>query len=699
MKKIFILILSLTLSRFIDGQIPTLLKDINSGASNGIGAFTIYRFSNYGLFIAYDGSLSTQIWNTDGTTNGTTLIADFPLGQTVSSPQFVDTINGYLILFAGDSTSGSEFYSLDENLNLQLLNDMTPGTGNSFYAPWVKWRKGNNFYFVTDCEPYGTEIWKTDGTPAGTEILLDIQPGPGISNPYDFTPYHDSLLFTAYDSIHGEEIWITDGSTSGTYIVKDLSSVGSSVGHDIFNCKMNDVFYFSAKESPGISCSPNNELYRTDGTFSGTYKAKEINPSCHGSNPEDFFLFKNNIFFTALHPISGRELWKSDGSDQGTVLLKDINPTINTSNSFIKYLWQDSSKFYFLSGESYSDKEIWESDGINTNLLIDIYPGIEPGVFDCCFDFNNLHFFIGNDSVTGNEPWITDGTTSGTFLLSDINPGIDFSNVIINSNSIWKNSRYIFFMAYNPIYGHEMWRTDGTTIGTFLLKDIQPGNGSSFNRQCQVINDELFFIAEDTISGMELWKTDGTTTGTYIIKDIIPGPTGAFENSSAKFNVFRNGNYIYFTAGNITPNNVELWRTDGTDTGTTILAEINPDTIGSFPRYFGRYNNNIYFSAKSDSTGFEPYILNLNTVPGIIEIKEKQFEVFPNPTIGKFHISINSGDQNQMQVFDLNGREILSSIFNTTTEFSFPDNIPSGIYVIRVFNSKVIFTSRISLTR
>ena len=131
MKKIFILILSLTLSRFIDGQIPTLLKDINSGASNGIGAFTIYRFSNYGLFIAYDGSLSTQIWNTDGTTNGTTLIADFPLGQTVSSPQFVDTINGYLILFAGDSTSGSEFYSLDENLNLQLLNDMTPGTGNS----------------------------------------------------------------------------------------------------------------------------------------------------------------------------------------------------------------------------------------------------------------------------------------------------------------------------------------------------------------------------------------------------------------------------------------------------------------------------------------------------------------------------------------------------------------------------------------
>ena len=570
-------------------QIPRLLKDISPGNNNSINSdFRIYNFANSGLFIAGDGVHGKELWKTDGTVNGTILVSDIYPGLGSSFGQFIDTVNGYLICRATDSLHGVEFFSLDNNLNPQLLGDINPGFGNAYYEGIRVWNNNGIYYFLSGTGTGSKEIWMTDGTVAGTRILLDISPGPRTSTPYDFTPYYNNLLFTADDSVHGREIWITDGTTAGTRMLKNINPNAWSVSSGTFKFKWNDVFYFDAIDYYNNTCTPNSELWRTDGTTAGTYKVKEVNQYCNGSYPSDFFSFKNNFYFSANSPPWGREIWKSDGTDSGTVLMQDINPSMNTNASMREYLWQDTTNFYFIGNENTNDNELWKSDGVNASKVIDIYPGPNPGIIECCYDLNNFHFFIGNDSLTGKELWVSDGTLVGTFMLADINPGAGSSIYNLSSNIVWENNQFIFFEAFNPAYGYEIWKTDGTNNGTSLLKDITPGPTGTYTYLYTEFNHELFFIAQNSLNGKELWKTDGSPAGTRLVKDIIPGPVGAFESNFSKLDVFRIGSHLYFTAGNIVSNNIELWRTDGSDIGTTILTEIYPDTIGSFPQAFNK---------------------------------------------------------------------------------------------------------------
>ena len=74
--------------------------------------------------------------------------------------------------------------------------------------------------------------------------------------------------------------------------------------------------------------------------------------------------------------------------------------------------------------------------------------------------------------------------------------------------------------------------SDGTTSGTQLLKDICPGNTSSYPLNFFEFNGQLFFEATNGANGKELWKTDGTTNGTVQVKDILPGTQGTFDNTN-----------------------------------------------------------------------------------------------------------------------------------------------------------------------
>ena len=78
-------------------------------------------------------------------------------------------------------------------------------------------------------------MWKSDGTEAGTVLVKDINPGsfyPGFpygSFPGDFTEWAESLFFSAIDRTNGRELWKTDGTEAGTVLVKDINP-GSSYG-------------------------------------------------------------------------------------------------------------------------------------------------------------------------------------------------------------------------------------------------------------------------------------------------------------------------------------------------------------------------------------------------------------------------------------------------------------------------------------
>jgi ELWxxDGT repeat protein len=250
------------------------------------------------------------------------------------------------------------------------------------------------------------------------------------------------------------------------------------------------------------------------------------------------------VYFFANTSTYGNELWRSDGTDTGTSLFKDIKPGTGSSfTSVFPSFMVFKNKLYFGANDNDSTGvELWSTDGskTNTKLVLNINTKSGGGSFPGLLLANeNFMFFRANNGNDGIEPWITDGTVSGTKQLIDIYPGLNSS---IPSSAIAINNKFIF-NASSPNEGSEAYVTDGTIAGTIILKDILPGTGSSYPLSKVLHNNKVYFYAVDSIYGTEIWQTDGTNNGTSIALDINPGKKGSSIISLFSFN-----NEMYFGA-------------------------------------------------------------------------------------------------------------------------------------------------------
>jgi len=98
----------------------------------------------------------------------------------------------------------------------------------------------------------------------------------------------------------------------------------------------------------------------------------------------------------------------------------------------------------------------------------------------------------------------------------------------IKKNPIVVAGGKLFFTAKTDANGDELWVSDGTTAGTKMVKDINPGSGSASPRFLVEMDGKVYFQASDGTNGVELWVSDGTEAGTTLIKDLYAG-----SNSSA----------------------------------------------------------------------------------------------------------------------------------------------------------------------
>jgi ELWxxDGT repeat protein len=181
-----------------------------------------------------------------------------------------------------------------------MVKNINPSSGS--YPTYLANVNGTLF-FRADDGTNGQELWKSDGTPAGTIMVKDINPGGG-SSPQHLTNVNGTLFFRADDGTHGVELWKCDGSPTGTVmLVKDINPTEDSFPDNLTN--VNGTLFFTAYDGG----TNGNELWKSDGTEAGTVIVKDINPGSPSSNPAYLANVNNLLFFIANDGTYGYELW------------------------------------------------------------------------------------------------------------------------------------------------------------------------------------------------------------------------------------------------------------------------------------------------------------------------------------------------------------------------------------------------------
>ena len=376
------------------------------------------------------------------------------------------------------------------------INTATHGSGTLGSFPFWLTDVGGVLLFSASDRPTGiddvisAELWKTDGTEAGTVQVADIYPGVQGSEPCELTNVGGTAFFTAWTGTSGFALFKSDGNTTD-YVA---TPAGLSWCSSWFTPVENVLFFVT-----------DGKVWKSDGTT--TVVVAELNAG-------NLTNVAGTLFFTGCDAAHGCELWKSNGIT--AELVADLRPGPDSSRPY--GLLAIDGAVYFSADAPTTGREVWKSDGTTTSLFADIVPG--PAGSDPYVEghLGGTLFFNADVPATGRELWKSDGVT--TSIVADIHPGPGWGN----PGSITKVGDTLFFSAYEPTTGTELWKTDGTTATR--VADIDPGPESSEPGELEVVGTTVYFRACDAAHGCELHRSDGITT--TLVGDINPGPADSY---------------------------------------------------------------------------------------------------------------------------------------------------------------------------
>ncbi len=603
------------------GSEPHLVKDLNLA---GVSSETSHmvKIGDILYFAANDGIYGKELWQSDGTPQGSRLIKDIIPGKSGSDPQGFVNLAGR-VLFAAQDGSGWGLWITDGTENgTQLLRtfDAMP----HFIVP-----KNNQAFFVVD-DSLSHGLWKTDGTPAGTQQVRPFASG-AIDTP--LTVFHEKVYFHSIDD--NSALWSSDGTVEGTAPVYHFFNINEMLVYG------NDL-YFSV-----IAIDATQGLWKTDGTALGTTLVKSFS-----GFPIDLKINDGWLYFTLYYSYR-KGLWRSNGTENGTLQIEDDSfqpyESVFLNGELIAAGYKDdfcglwktdgspnalslvqgcsgayppawltvSNGFLFYSNFYNNNDALWKSDGTSQGTsVVHTFPTFHRNYPWSLIDFDNHLFFVASDSSVGEELWMSDGTMDGTKVFKDLNPATDSSDPSLFTSLAGK-----LIFAASDVTGRGVWTTDGIITGTQLLQ-------ASYPLQMTSAGWQVFFM-----DGSNLWRTNGTiqgtsliTTSTYTMRSLTSAGENIFlvidtssrsnpcdpqllyevESTTGAVSMLKNfgecslvdqltaiGDRLLFAL-----NSTELWQSDGTPAGTQKVLSVESGSIRSF---FG-INDRLYFTVENLNT-------------------------------------------------------------------------------------------------
>ena len=301
----------------------------------------------------------------------------------------------------------------------QMLADVNQLPAELYYPTQIASLGGVVYFVALDYAGGSTyanyELWKTDGTAAGTELVRDIWSGSGgDSDIQNLTTFGGKLVFTARDGIHGRELWTSDGTRDGTMMVADLAAGSDSSNPSSF-VALNGVLYFAATDA-----AHGRELWKYDGTT--TTRLTDLYVGGDWSDPQHLTAVGNALYFSASDG-NTRKVFRYDGASFTAVV-----PTTGGSGwGDPRYLTNVAGVLMFIAYDGdHAGYQLWKSDGTANGTVFVKQIGdfqSNPAAFSNFTAWNDRLSFVVDDGVNGAELWTSDGTSGGTTMVADLRSG------------------------------------------------------------------------------------------------------------------------------------------------------------------------------------------------------------------------------------------------------------------------------------
>ena len=636
------------------------------------------------LFGAKDSSHGVELWSSDGTESGTQLVKDIASGTKSAFQSTGDQsssavhassalLNGSLIFGLDDGVHGTELWRTDgTESGTSMLKDISlpqwgsPDSWSSFPEQFTATQDRGFVFFVTEKTWGGDELWVTDGTTQGTRLLFE---GPTFDFPVANTTFsklttNGSKLFfqttsTEYNGTQHSKLWqadyygagVTQGGVTAIYGTEGFSG-DSLIAIDEL------PFYVSNGELwqiyPGMGPSP---VYGFNGASASITSIVAAGDQIFGYG-ERFCFFYNPMTLTNMT----YDMWDVD-MESYTGIASVGESAFLTSNSQLFHtnggapvditpvsgmtfepLRQGQTVagdrlFFRAKSPGMSDWSVWETRGTKESTIQSVLPLANQQITSFLGKVGAGEIFVGEDASHGRELWIKQPENEAPTAINlsgiiptladghDTSVGIKVATVSVTDDGLGTNelvltgpdaekfelvasglylksnlsldratqSRYDVSIEVNdPTVGEEIDASTSYSLvvapavggtGPHLVSDMNHNGQSSHIHKMVTAGTKTFFFANDITHGSELWVTDGTTEGTSLVKDIQAGPLGSALSVYGGTRLIPSGEHVFFLVGG----GKEIWKSDGTPAGTVLMHTLSSAYPQSELIAFGDY--------------------------------------------------------------------------------------------------------------